>query len=160
MDAALLAQVGSSTRASLSQVADPPINFTGLYVLTPTGRIFVQPDNVTVKIDTSVSPPVLRVIPVAPPATASGSVTILLPKVERVKVTSLSQALQISNTPAPGTDVEVFRNGLAADSVAAGGADDYTISGRVITPSAAGGGLVIGDTWMFKYYVASVVPVQ
>ena len=55
------------TRVSDSMVAPPPTSFTAIWVVTPTGKVLVQPD-ASIKIDLTATPPVIRaVLPALPP---------------------------------------------------------------------------------------------
>lgn len=70
-------------------------------------------------------------------------------------MTSLPLVLTIKGTPA--SEVKVYRNGVFLDPIGSGGADDYTLVGKIVTP--APGYIEVGDTWKFEYQeLVQVVP--
>jgi len=79
---------------------------------------------------------------------------------ERAIIVSTSQVLQLQNTPTPGTELLIFRNGVLLDSLQTFGPDDYALTGRIVSPSVASGGIIIGDTYRFNYFVDRAVSVQ
>ena len=86
-----------------------------------------------------------------PASTQSQNVNILVPLEQRVKITSTSQVLTISEPAAAGWEVEVYRNGVLIDTSQTGGEDDFTIVGCCqIVPT---GGLSIGDTYRMRFMV-------
>ena len=107
------------TRVSDSMVAPPPTSFTAIWVVTPTGKVLVQPD-ASIKIDLMATPPVIRaVLPLLPP-----------PLQEQVDqwVASVGQtSFALSAAPATGTPVKVYKNGLLQWRSA-----DYSLSGQTV----------------------------
>lgn len=86
-----------------------------------------------------------------PASTQGQKVKILVPLQQRFTITSTTQVLTVSEAPASGWEIEVYRNGLFVDSTQFGGADDFTVVGCCqIVPV---GGPSIGDTYRLRFMV-------
>ena len=96
-----------STKINTSQLTSSQIGV----LVSILGKIQVATVDPSLRIDTSVSPPVIR-------AVGSSSRT------EIYKPTSNTVTLTLT----PTSNIQVFQNGLCVDET-----DDYTISGRIIT---------------------------
>ena len=106
------------TRISDAAVAPPPTSFTGIWVVTPTGKVLVQPD-ASIKIDLTTIPPTIRAI--LPPGT-----TPAREYVDQFVSTPGQTAFVLTAAPAAGP-VKVYRNGLLQWQGA-----DYSLTGQMV----------------------------
>jgi hypothetical protein len=109
------------TRISDAAVAPPPTSFTALWVVTPTGKVLVQPD-ASIKIDLTANPPTIRAV--VPPVMTAGAVE----KVDQSVATAGQTAFALTAPPVAGTPVKVYKNGLLQWQSA-----DYSLVGQVVT---------------------------
>ena len=108
------------TRVSDSMVAPPPTSFTAIWVVTPTGKVLVQPD-ASIKIDLTATPPVIRAV--LPPLPAAAQ-----EQVDQWVASAGQASFTLSAAPATGTPVKVYKNGLLQWRSA-----DYSQAGQTVT---------------------------
>jgi len=129
------------TRAADSQVKAPPTQLTAIWVVTPNGKILVQPD-ATIQIDLLATPPTIRAV--APPAAVG-------PRewADQYVVPAGGQtAFTLTYTPVLQTFVKVYRNGLLQwQSV------DYSLIGQTVG-FLPGQGTAAGDLIQIWYWKA------
>lgn len=158
------AQPGKPTQLSITQTKESP-NAVGFHYVKAGGvRAYAVPDGVTMQVTNDV---MSCIAPPAATAPIQQYVNVLVPRTYRFVVTAGMTSLMLPEIPAPGTEVRVLRNGLEMDSVAYGGADDFTAvidHGTVSTPVDSlkitmTGGFVVGDTIKVMYFVPQRVAV-
>ena len=116
---ALRAQTPDSpTRLPDAQVAAPPTTFTAIQVVTPTGKVLVQPD-ASIVINLTATPPTIRAVTAA----------AVQERLERFVVSASGQNIfSVASAPATGTLLKVYRNGLLQwENV------DYSVAGSTVT---------------------------
>lgn len=90
------------TRVRDSQVAAPPSQFTALWVVTPQGKVLVQPD-ASIQIDLLANPPTIKAV--LPTARQEW--------VDQYVVPAGGQVLfSLTAAPVAGSLVKVYRNGV------------------------------------------------
>jgi len=98
-------------------VAAPPTQFTAIWVVTPNGKILVQPD-ASIQIDLLATPPTIKaVVGLAPRETVD----------QYVVPTGGQTSFSLTGSPTAGAPVKVFRNGVLQWQSA-----DYSVTGQTI----------------------------
>lgn len=127
------------TRLNDAAVAPPPTAFTAIWVVTPTGKVLVQPD-ASIQIDLTATPPVIRAV--YPPQPAAP-----VECVDRIAVPAGGQtSFALTYPPAPGSLARVYKNGLLQFPDA-----DYSLTGQTVLFLPAQG-TVPGDYIQILYW--------
>ena len=103
------------TRITDAAVAPPPTSFTAIWVVTPTGKVLVQPD-ASIRINLTANPP-----------TISAAGLLAIEKLDQFVAASGQSAFPLTSAP-DGSPVKVYRNGLLQWKGA-----DYSLAGQVVT---------------------------
>ena len=122
------------TQISDSAVAAPTTTTVSVWVVSPAGKILVQPD-ASIKINLATTPPTISaVLP---------SILVPLEKVDQFTAAAGQTAFSMSSAPVGA--VKVFKNGVLQMSAA-----DYTLSGQLVTFLPAQG-VALGDYVQITY---------
>lgn len=127
------------TQVRDSQVAAPATSFTAIWVVTPTGKILVQPD-ATIQIDLLATPPTIRAV--VPPVAVAPREAVNQYVVPVGGQTSFS----LTASPVAGMLVKVYRNGLLQWQGA-----DYSLTGQAVL-FLPGQGTAVGDLIQVWYW--------
>jgi len=127
------------TRVKDNQVAAPATQFTAIWVVTPNGKVLVQPD-ATIQIDLLATPPTIKAVmapaPVGPREWAD----------QYVVPAGGQTAFTLTYTPVLQTMVKVYKNGLLQwQSV------DYSLIGQTVG-FLPGQGTAAGDLIQIWYW--------
>jgi hypothetical protein len=111
----------AQTQVKDAQVAPPPTQFTAIQVVTPQGKVLVQP-HASIQIDLLAVPPVIRaVIPPPVPGPVETADRFIVPEAGQT-------VFPLSASPVSGTLVKVFKNGILQWPDV-----DYEVSGQTVT---------------------------